>query len=219
MVPMCRLFSLLTSALLLALSSGLSAQEPALPAVPDVPFEALREQADNLQKALAQRKSPLPSETRRQLEEALRQGALAPEAAVARIQRLLDPFCLIVVTINPESRVKAAPGPAAATLTLGRKNHMLVKVQNEGGVTHALQISGPQIRTKPASSGGPWLEARIEPCSTGEKKLTGHKVEYVILELTAHEKGKREATLKFDVGQGTQDLGFRAEVPVLFAIR
>ena len=33
------------------------------------------------------------------------------------------------------------------------------------------------------------------------------------------EAGRREATLTFDVGQGTQDLGFRAEVPVLFTVR
>ena len=31
--------------------------------------------------------------------------------------------------------------------------------------------------------------------------------------------GKREAVISFDVGQGTQDLGFRSEVPVLFDIR
>src|SRR5262249_46322963 len=30
--------------------------------------------------------------------------------------------------------------------------------------------------------------------------------------------GRREATIGFDVGQGTQDLGFRGEVPVLFEI-
>ena len=28
----------------------------------------------------------------------------------------------------------------------------------------------------------------------------------------------REATLRFDVGQGSQDLGFRGEVPVLFTV-
>src|SRR5262249_45925301 len=33
------------------------------------------------------------------------------------------------------------------------------------------------------------------------------------------EAGKREATIGFDVGQGTQDLGFRGEAPVLFDIR
>src|SRR5262249_51702278 len=32
------------------------------------------------------------------------------------------------------------------------------------------------------------------------------------------EAGKREVVLGFDVGQGTQDLGFRAEVPILFTI-
>ena len=31
--------------------------------------------------------------------------------------------------------------------------------------------------------------------------------------------GKREATVGFDIGQGTQDLGFRAEVPILFTVR
>jgi hypothetical protein len=33
------------------------------------------------------------------------------------------------------------------------------------------------------------------------------------------DSGRREATLGFDVGQGTQDLGFRGEVPVLFDIQ
>ncbi len=33
------------------------------------------------------------------------------------------------------------------------------------------------------------------------------------------EAGQREATIVFDIGQGTQDLGFRSEVPVLFSIK
>jgi hypothetical protein len=37
--------------------------------------------------------------------------------------------------------------------------------------------------------------------------------------LRTRQSGKREATFQFDVGQGTQDLGFRAEVPILFAIQ
>src|SRR5205823_8870547 len=31
--------------------------------------------------------------------------------------------------------------------------------------------------------------------------------------------GTREATITFDIGQGTQDIGFRAELPVLFETR
>ena len=49
--------------------------------------------------------------------------------------------------------------------------------------------------------------------------LSGLKVEYAIALIYSGDAGKREATLGFDVGQGTQDLGFRAEVPVLFTIR
>jgi hypothetical protein len=51
------------------------------------------------------------------------------------------------------------------------------------------------------------------------EKLSGLKLEYVVLRLQTDEVGKREATLRFDVGQGTQDLGFRGEVPVLFTVR
>jgi hypothetical protein len=49
--------------------------------------------------------------------------------------------------------------------------------------------------------------------------LSGLKVEYAIALIYSHEAGQREATISFDVGQGTQDLGFRAETPVLFDIR
>ena len=49
--------------------------------------------------------------------------------------------------------------------------------------------------------------------------LSGLKVEYAIALIYSSEAGKREATLAFDVGQGTQDLGFRGEVPVLFDIK
>ena len=46
--------------------------------------------------------------------------------------------------------------------------------------------------------------------------LSGLALEYRIVELYSRDAGKREAKLAFDVGQGTQDLGFRNEVNVLF---
>ena len=39
------------------------------------------------------------------------------------------------------------------------------------------------------------------------------------MQLYSRDPGQREATLTFDVGQGTQDLGYRNEVPILFTIR
>jgi hypothetical protein len=214
---MSRLFPCVAPALVLAATLAAAADDPPLPTVTGVSFESLREQGEKLVTALDDLRAPLPRETRQELKEVFKQGGQRPEEAAQKIQRLLDPFCLITVSINPESRVKAARGPAPATLALNRKSFFLIKVVNEGGVTHGLGISGPQLWSKAAVKG--WLEATVESYASGQRKLTGQKLEYVLLALRAHEKGQREVTLKFDVGQGTQDLGFRAEVPVLFAVR
>ena len=50
-------------------------------------------------------------------------------------------------------------------------------------------------------------------------KLSGLKVEYALALIHASQAGKREAVLQFDANQGSKDLGFRGEVPVLFDIR
>ena len=47
-------------------------------------------------------------------------------------------------------------------------------------------------------------------------RLSGLALEYCIVELFSRDSGKREANLSFDVGQGTQDLGFRNEANLLF---
>jgi hypothetical protein len=133
----------------------------------------------------------------------------APEMAASAVGNALEMHCLLVVSINPESRVKADRGPAAAALRQGTANVVVVKVVNDGGVTAPLAVSGPGI------GDGGWLDARF----AGTPRLRGGRVEYLFLRLTPREAGKREATFRFDVGQGTQDLGFRAEVPVLFSVR
>ena len=48
------------------------------------------------------------------------------------------------------------------------------------------------------------------------KSLSGLELEYRIIQLYSRDAGKRDAKLSFDVGQGTQDLGFRNEVSLLF---
>ena len=49
--------------------------------------------------------------------------------------------------------------------------------------------------------------------------LSGLPLEYQIVELYSRDHGKREASIGFDIGAGTQDLGFRNTVPVLFDIQ
>jgi len=176
-------------------------------------WKALRDHCRDLLKV------PLPPETARALTALLEKGPGDPEAASAAVQKLLDPHCLLGVSINAESRVKVERGPAAAALVEGRPAFVLVKVYNEAGVTHALAVSGPQLRAADKRGEGRWLDAAVVTDAPFGRRLSGRRLEYRVLRLKAHQSGKREATLQFDVGQGTQDLGFRGEVPVLFTVR
>jgi hypothetical protein len=191
----------------------------ALPVVTEVNFKDFQNDCRRLLRGLSDLKAPLPASTEKALQAFLAQGPKEPAAAVAGIQKLLDRRCLLCVTINPESRVKVQRGPAPAEMRQGRPTLVLIKVCNQAGVTHALKITSPQFRTGKRTGRGRWLEGAVQTGRPLRKRLTGRGVEYVVLRLTAHERGKREATLKFDVGQGTQDLGFRAELPVLFKVR
>jgi hypothetical protein len=198
-------------ALLLLVAGPAAALEPIRD---EVNPELLRSQSRRLAQALA----PLRPAVGKELTAILDDRALDADKIVVRIQELLDRHCLVGIHINPESRVKAARGPAAAELTTGA-NYLLVKVHNEAGVTHALTVDGPQLRSKQETGSDRWLEAAVLMDKPLTRTLNVETIEYRILRLLPHETGKREATLRFDVGQGTQDLGFRAEVPVLFTIR
>ncbi len=203
-----RILSSIITALLFAQS--LSAQT--LPAVGGVEWPHLRDHCRELLRSLDEAKAPLPAETARALRDLLDKEPADPESAVAAVQRLLAPHCLVGVDINPESRVKAVRGAAAADLLLGQEVVVLIRVNNEGGVTSSLVVSGPGLTVAKEKDG--WLTA-----TTSRARLSGCRLDYIVLRLTAREGGKREATLRFDVGQGTQDLGFRAEVPILFTVR
>ena len=132
-----------------------------------------------------------------------------------RLQELLDPHVLLTVSINPESRVKVARGEMAAELRQGRAVPVLIKVVNEAGVTAVLRPTSPQADPNAKDR---FLELKMHTEKPLATTLSGRPVEYAILLLTCRDAGRREATIGFDVGQGTQDLGFRGEVPVLFTV-
>jgi hypothetical protein len=56
------------------------------------------------------------------------QNSLLTPATVEAVQHLLDPYCLAMMSINPEARVKVARGPAAAKLMQNGRASFLVKV-------------------------------------------------------------------------------------------
>jgi hypothetical protein len=198
-----------------------------LPVADGVDARSLRVQSRQLLDRLAPMKAALPKETEGQLRDLLSDDKKDSDETAEKIQKLLNAQCLVGVSINPESRVKAARGPRQAELVAGKQTIFIIRVLNEAGVTHPLSVQSPQMRVPGESSKERWLHGAVLASSGSQAsdseakgaKLSGQKVEYLLLRFQAHESGKREATLIFDVGQGTQDLGFRAEVPVLFMIK
>src|SRR4051794_15673823 len=121
-------------AMLLLTSSG---PAQTLPTV-DVEGQPLANNVKRLLQALDVLGAPLPAEKARAL-----QAALDTQDA-GKIQQLLDPQVIVVVSLNPEARVKAKRGPAEAVLQQGGYTPVLVKLINESTVTKPLKILSPQ---------------------------------------------------------------------------
>jgi hypothetical protein len=177
-------------------------------AAPPTDDQALAANVAAILKAREQLKTPVAIDAN-----ALKSALAKPDAT--RLQELLDPHVLLTVSINPESRVKVARGDGRAELRQGHAVPVLIKVVNDAGVTAVLRPTSPQADP---SAKDAFLELKMHTDKPLAATLSGRPLQYAILLLTAHEAGRREATIGFDVGQGTQDLGFRGEVPVLFTI-
>ena len=165
--------------------------------------------------------------------------AISAEEGV-ELQTLLDHVVLFVIEINPELRVKAKRGPGDPVLQQGGYTPIVIKVINDATLARPLNISSPQAgaayggaaeaillrqaqtelkRNENTNRERRFLEVEMFDQSPMTAKLSGLNVEYVLALIHCSEAGTREATIAFDVGEGTQDLGFRSEVPVLFSVR
>jgi hypothetical protein len=201
-------------ALLLALSpvEGL-AQDPV-----EVEGQPLAANVDRVLQALDFMGAPLSAEIRSGLKEAGHDAK--------KIQQVLDPQALLLVSINPESRVKVARGAGPAVLQQSGWTPILIKVVNDSPVKGTPHLTSPQAGPlmtggfrNPKGAPGRFLEVELVQTPPMTPNLSGLRVEYLLGLIYSTEAGKHEATLSLDVGQGTQDLGFRAETPVLFDVR
>jgi hypothetical protein len=221
--------------MLTTLCFTVAASAAELPPVIEVEGQPLAANVQRLMQILDFLGSPLPAEVR----DAVSSASAARDAA--KLQEALDPLVLCVVTINPELRVKAARGPAKVTLQQEGFTPVLIKVVNDGAVSRPLRISSPQsgpvyagaakgtmererqqwLRENENTTGRTdrFLQVEMVTAPPMTPDLSGLHVEYAIALIYSAEAGKREATITFDVGEGTQDLGFRAEVPILFDVR
>lgn len=217
--------------LLLVVAGCLSAAEP--PAPHPVELQPFAAATDRLLQALEFAGSPLPDADVQALRRAMTGGDA--DGVAERMQEVLDRHVLAVVHINPESRVSVAEGPVRRELIQQGWRNFLVKVVNEAGITSRLQCDSPQSLpvfmrgtgarerpmstdslTSPADVPGRFLDVDMFDRQPLTGSLSGLAVEYRILQLFSRDAGKREAVLRFHAGHGSQDLGFRSELPVLF---
>ena len=208
------------STLTLLITVTLSAQQ--LPIVTTVEHQPLAAQVLRLIEALQIVGEPLPANEVSQLQQ-LAAATSAKPAAVAEMQKILDRHCLVGVNINPESRVKAQEGPAKPELVEQGWRNFLVKVQNDAGITPVLSVDSPnagKLAGMPEGIvGRRFIDIQMYDKQPMRERLSGLELEYRILQVYSKQAGKREAKLSFNVGQGTQDLGFRSDIDILFTTK
>jgi len=157
------------------------------------------------------------------------------QETVKKIQEILDPYCIAIVNINPEARVKVQPGHAPAKLVQGGWTTFLVKVYNDAGINAQLQVESvnalppihrstqqPQVKKEDQISRGQvdnrFLEIQMYRNKPLMPNLSGLKLEYAVVQIYSKDAGKREVELGFNIGQGSQDIGFRNTTNILFNI-
>ncbi len=215
----------------LSCSALLAASAATLPVIDNVDWQPLSAQVKRLVEALNYQGAPLSVSDQKALDNLL---ASPKEDADEKLQALLDQYCLFFVNVNPESRVKVAQGPAPANLVEQGWKTFLVKVQNESGVTAELRAVSPhaqsmfsgggyrnssdrQFKDNELSNQDRWMDLQMFNSQPLKKDLSGLALEYRIIQIYSRDAGKREAKFMFNVGQGSQDIGFRNETDILFA--
>ena len=205
--------------------------EHALAPRSQVSLQPLAQQARNIENALEYLGQSLSAQDRERINNTL--AGADEAAAISQLQQILDPHALLTVTISPEARVNVKQSSAAPELVEAGTRLFLVKVLNEGGVTAPLQVQSPN--SQPVYFPG-WKDQSPEPSEKitledlrnrwaeislyNEQPLTtrlfGLPLQYLILQIYSRDAGQRSASISFDVGSGTQDIGPNKAVEVLF---
>ncbi len=224
-------FFLLAAAV--ALGSSLGADQQASVGTPaPVPLQPLAQQARRLETTLRYLGEPLADAEREALDAAI--GLKDEAAAVAGIQQVFDPRVLITVHISPESRVRVEQAAARPQLVQGGTRLFLVKVLNDARVTAPLALQSPNIgNVFVPTSNSPepkkvltdaqvrdrWADMSFYTQPPMRPRLSGLAIEYAILQISSRDTGQRSALIGINVGQGSQDVGFRNDVEILFDAR
>ena len=198
----------------------------------DVPGQPLASNVRRLMTALESLGHPLPKASSQAI------AAAVSERDAQAIQQVLDQEVLAIVSINPEERVSVKRGPDRGVIQQQGYRPAIVKVINQSTSTSRLQITSPQAGPVYAGASESsmrrqqqteltenqndehseerFLAVELYDVPPMTEQLSGLEVEYALVLLASSAAGKREAILHFDIGDGTADLEYRNELPILF---
>jgi hypothetical protein len=217
--------SVVVTALNVIACAQVSRSATALP----VTLQPLAQQVHQIESALAYLGQPLSAQEISSIDQAVTERD--ESKAVARLESILDDHVLAIVQINAESRVKVEAGPAPPELVEAGTRIFLVKVINQAGVTAQLKVESPNsgnvyiqstenpqppMELTPQQAANRWADISLYQNPPMLPRLSGLAVEYQVLAVYSRDAGQRSAIISFNVGQGTQDIGFRNDTTVLF---
>jgi hypothetical protein len=96
-----------------------------------------------------------------------------------------------------------------AKLTVQSPNSGPVYVPSDSSAEPAMKLTPADVKER-------WADISLYDKNPVSERLSGLRLEYRILQVYSQERGQHSAKLGFNVGQGTQDIGFRNEIVVLF---
>ena len=142
-------------------------------------------------------------------------GTCGPDTTLENSDVPQDMPILIRVSISPESRVKASVVTRSPSLAQEQWTEYVIAIENAAGVKSRLSITSDQFVETGKETADRWLRAEL----ISNERLSGAPLEFRTVRLWSCDAGKRAAVLAFGVGQGTQDLGFRSDVLMLFDVK
>jgi len=177
-----------------------AAEPPRLSLVEHVERQPLVAQVQRLIDALEFLGTPLSKSDRAALQAAM--DDTNDKAAVAGIQTVLDPLCLLAVELKSEKELVAQTGPTKKQLVEQGWSQFLVKIRNSSDLKGVLRAASPnaqRLAGSPASEvENRWLDLQMFDQQPLLPHLSGLELEYRIIQLYSRDTGPREAALSLE---------------------
>src|SRR5215469_17328849 len=133
-------------------------------------------------------------------------GEIDEAAAIGHLEQILDKYALAIVDILVKVLNHAG---VTAKLEAQSPNALPVLVQSDGSPEPPRKVAPEDVRDR-------WMDLELYDKNPMSPRLSGLPLEYRIVTIYSRDSGQRSAEISFNVGQGTQDIGFRNDIAVVF---